>query len=238
MNLGLDDKVIIVTGGMNGAGEGIVRVLAGEGAIPVIISRDVANARKLQEELERAGRTAFAVQAELSEPAACETAVLAIVKKFGRIEGLVNHAGGNDGVCLENGDFGLFIKSLHNNLVQYYLMTQFALMHLKKSSGAIVNISSITARAGQGNTSAYAAAIGGQNGLTREWSVELLKYGMRVNSVIAAEHGRPEEIGNIAAFLLSEKSSHTTGQLIHMDGGYLYSHGAQRKTGAALAIDS
>jgi L-fucose dehydrogenase len=146
------------------------------------------------------------------------------------------------------------MKSLHNNLVHYYLMAHFALPHLKISKGAIVNISSKTAETGQGNTSAYAAANGGRNALTREWAVELLKYGIRVNAVIVAEcytpqyeswirtlknpdekireiiskipleqrMTRPSEIANAAAFLLSEKSSHTTGQLLHVDGGYVH----------------
>ena len=254
MNLGLENKIIIVTGGARGIGEGIVRALADEGAIPVIIGRNATDNLKLQEEIQQSGRTVFSVQAELSNPAACETAVAAVVEKFGRIEGLVNNAGVNDGVGLENGNYELFMKSLHNNLVHYYLMAHFALPYLKKSHGPIVNISSKTAETGQGNTSAYAAANGGRNGLTREWAVELLKYGMRVNSIIVAEcwtpqyenwirtlrHPEeklkeivakipleqrmttPEEIGNTVAFLLSEKSSHTTGQLIHVDGGYVH----------------
>ena len=84
------------------------------------------------------------------------------------------------------------MKSLHNNLVHYYLMAHFALPYLKSSKGAIVNISSKTAETGQGNTSAYAAANGGRNALTREWAVELLKYGIRVNSVIVAESWTPQ----------------------------------------------
>jgi L-fucose dehydrogenase len=119
---------------------------------------------------------------------------------------------------------------------------------------SIVNITSKTADTGQGNTSAYAAANGGRNALTREWAVELLKYGIRVNAVVVAECWTPqyakwittlnnpedklkeitdkipfenrmttaEEIGNTTAFLLSEKSSHTTGQLIYVDGGYVH----------------
>ena len=254
MNLGLENKVIIVTGGARGIGEGIVRVLAAEGAIPVIVGRNSADNEKLRVELERAGKQAFSVQAELSDPPACEKAVESAVNAFGRIEGLVNNAGVNDGVGLESGNYERFMKSLHNNLVHYYLMAHFALPHLKKSRAAIVNISSKTAETGQGNTSAYAAGNGGRNGLTREWAVELLKYGMRVNSIIVAECWTPqyenwintlkhpeeklkeivakiplqnrmttaEEIGNMVAFLLSEKSSHTTGQLIHVDGGYVH----------------
>ena len=254
MNLGLANKVILVTGGARGIGEGIVRVLAEEGAIPVIVGRNATDNQLLQTALENQGRPAFSVTAELNTPGESEKAIAAVIKKFGRLEGLVNNAGVNDGVGLETGDYEGFMRSLHKNLVHYYLMVHFALPHLKKNKGAIVNISSKTAETGQGNTSAYAAGNGGRNALTREWAVELLKYGMRVNAVIVAEcwtpqyeawiktlsnpqeklkeilskipleqrMTKPEEIGNMVAFLLSEKSSHTTGQLIHVDGGYVH----------------
>src|SRR6059036_1117685 len=70
-------------------------------------------------------------------------------------------------------------------------MAHFALPELKKSRGAIVNIGSKVAETGQGGTSAYAAANGGRNALTREWAVELAKYGIRVNAVIVAESWTP-----------------------------------------------
>ena len=254
MDLGLNNKVIIVTGGAGGIGEGIVRVLSGEGAITVIVGRSETDNRKLQMEIENAGGKAFSVEAELNEPANCEKAVQTIIQKYGRIEGLVNNAGVNDGVGLESGNYERFMESLQKNLVHYYLMAHFALPYLKTTKGAIVNISSKTAETGQGNTSAYAAANGGRNALTREWAVEMLKYGIRVNAVIVAECWTPQyeswirtlnnpeeklneikakiplgnrmttalEIANMVAFLLSEKSSHTTGQLIHVDGGYVH----------------
>jgi len=254
MDLGLKDKVIIVTGGAKGIGEGIVNVLANEGAIPAIIGRNEEDNQKLLNELNAAGKKAFQVVAELTRPEDCEKAVWAVLKNFGRIEGLVNNAGVNDGVGLEWGNYQKFMESLHKNVVHYYLMAHFALPELKKSRGSIVNITSKTAETGQGNTSAYAAANGGRNALTREWAVELLKYGMRVNAIVVAECWTPlyekwintlpnkeeklkeitskiplgnrmttaEEIANMAAFLLSERSSHTTGQIIHVDGGYVH----------------
>ncbi len=251
MNLNLSDKIIIVTGGAKGIGEGIVNVLANEGAIPVIIGRNEADNLKTIEAICGKG---FQVVAELSEPEECRKAVEQVIEKFGRIDGLVNNAGVNDGVNLENGSYEAFIGSLHKNLVHYYLIAHYALPELKKSKGSIVNIGSKTGETGQGGTSAYAAANGGRNALTREWSIELLKYGIRVNSVIVAECYTPlyekwlktlpnpeetlqkitekiplgnrmttaEEIANMVVFLLSERSSHTTGQLIHVDGGYVH----------------
>jgi L-fucose dehydrogenase len=254
MDLQLKDKVIIVSGGAKGIGEGIVRVLAGEGAIPVIVGRSSGDNQKVVSAIESEGNRAFQVAAELSVPEESEKAVRAVMDRFGRIDGLVNNAGVNDGVGLEHGNYTDFMASLHKNVVHYYLLAHHALPALIKSKGAIVNITSKTAETGQGNTSAYAAANGGRNGLTREWAVELLKYGIRVNAVVVAECWTPayetwiktlsnpeeklkeigakiplenrmttaEEIANMTAFLLSGRSSHTTGQLIHVDGGYVH----------------
>ena len=254
MDLQLQNKVIIVTGGAKGIGEGIVRLLASEGAIPVIVGRSEEDNLKVVHEIESQGGKAWQVVAELTDPQASENAVKAIINKFGKIEGLVNNAGVNDGVGLESGDYKRFMESLHKNVVHYYLMAHFALPELIKSKGAIVNITSKTAETGQGNTSAYAAANGGRNALTREWAVELLKHGIRVNAVVVAECWTPlyenwiktlpnpeaklaqinsliplgnrmttsEEIANAVVFLLSERSSHTTGQIMHVDGGYVH----------------
>ena len=253
MDLQLKDKVILVTGGAKGIGEGIVRVLVAEGAIPVVIGRNESNNLQLVNELKNKHEV-FQVPVELSDPAGSEKAVKAVIEKYGRINGLVNNAGQNDGIGLEHGSYEGFMESLHKNVVHYYLMAHFALPELIKSKGAIVNITSKTAETGQGNTSAYAAANGGRNALTREWAVELLKYGIRVNAIVVAESWTPqyekwittlshpeeklkeitskiplenrmttpEEIANMTAFLLSPRSSHTTGQLVHVDGGYVH----------------
>jgi len=243
MNLHLKDKVIVVSGGASGIGEGIVNVLLQEGAIVAAIDLNPSK-----------NNDVYSVIADLTDPIQCKIAIEKVVAKFGKLDGLVNNAGVNDNVNLENGNYDLFMKSLHKNLVHYYLLTHHALPYIKEGVGSIVNISSKTAETGQGNTSAYAAANGGRNALTREWAVELLKYSIRVNAIVVAECYTPmyekwiqtqenpneklakiqlniplgnrfttaNEIGQTVCFLLSPASSHTTGQLIHVDGGYVH----------------
>ena len=254
MDLQLKDKIIVITGGAKGIGRGIAEVFAKEQAVAVIVGRKAADNQQVVDTIIAGGGRAAQVEAELSNPESCETVVAKIIAQFGRIDGLVNNAGVNDGVSLEGGTYEGFMASLHKNLVHYYLMAHYALPELIKSRGAIVNITSKTAETGQGNTSAYAAANGGRNALTREWAVELLKYGIRVNAVVVAECWTPAyetwietldnasqkldeitakiplenrmttatEIANMVAFLMSPTSSHTTGQIIHVDGGYVH----------------
>ena len=254
MDLQLKDKVILVTGGDKGIGNGICNVLANEGAIPVIIGRKERDVLAAVEQIKEKGVKVHYEIAELTDPKQCFTAVENTIKKMGRIDGLVNNAGVNDGVGLEHGNYDDFKRSLERNVGHYYLMAKFALEELKKHKGSIVNIGSKTSVTGQGNTSGYAAANGARNALTREWAVELLPYSIRVNAVIVAESYTPlyerwvntfenpqqklkeitdriplgnrmttaEEIANTVAFLLSEKSSHTTGQLVFVDGGYTH----------------
>jgi L-fucose dehydrogenase len=254
MNLHLQEKIIIVSGGAKGIGEGITTVLAQEGAIPVIIGRDENDNNKLVESLLAQGLKAGQVVAELSDPLQCENAIKIIANTYGKIDGLINNAGVNDSINLENGNYENFMASLHKNVVHYYLLAHHALPYLKISKGSIVNIGSKVAETGQGATSGYAAANGARNSLTREWAVELLKYNIRVNAVIVAECYTPlyekwiksfpnfqekltqiqakiplgnrfttkEEIANTVAFLLSSVSSHTTGQLVYVDGGYTH----------------
>lgn len=254
MDLNLHDKVIIVTGGSKGIGYGICNLLAEEGAIPVIVGRNKKNIiDSVQTIIDKGGKVSYAF-AELTDPKQCKSAVEKVIKEFGKIDGLVNNAGVNDNIGLENGNYENFMESIKRNLTHYYMMAHYVLPELKKNRGNIVNIGSKTSITGQGNTSGYAAANGGRNALTREWAVELLPYKIRVNAVIVAECYTPlyekwintfikpkekleeitnkipfenrmtttEEIANTVAFLLSNKSSHTTGQLIFIDGGYIH----------------
>lgn len=254
MDLHIQQKVYIISGGAKGIGEAISRCIAAEGAFPVIIDPSVAEGKKLTDEFNANGIQSLHIAKRLSNASDAKEAIEQTVKIFGRIDGVVNNAGSNDGVGLENGTPEAFRASVEKNLGHYYDLVHHALPYLKESKGSIVNIGSKTAVTGQGNTSGYIAAKGGQLSLTREWAVELLKYGIRVNAVIPAEVMTPlykswletfenpnlklkeiekripfenrmttaKEIADTVVFLLSDRSSHTTGQLLFVDGGYTH----------------
>jgi len=187
MDLELKDKVVLITGGAKGIGAAIAQTVAQEGAIPVIVDRDQEAAEKLHADLRQRGRVSHVVVAELATAEACSGAVEQTILKLGRIDALVNNAGVNDGVGLEKGTPDQFVTSLQRNLLHYYNMAHFAVPHLKRAGGSIVSIGSKTAVTGQGGTSGYVASKGAILALTREWSVELLPYGIRVNAVVPAE---------------------------------------------------
>lgn len=187
MNFNLKDKVVLITGGAKGIGAAISRALAEEGAVPVFVDRDGEAGRQLKSELAaRAVRCGF-IEADLLEAESCRRAVERAGAEFGHLDALVNNAGVNDRVGLEHGGADEYLASLRRNLLHYYNMAHYALPHLKASRGSILNLASKTALTGQGGTSGYASSKGAILALTREWAVELLPYGIRVNAIVPAE---------------------------------------------------
>jgi L-fucose dehydrogenase len=250
VDLQLENKVVLVTGGAKGIGGAIVRAAAAEAAIPVIVDRDAEAGKTLHAEV----RTSDMIVADLLSPADCQSAVNSTIEKFGRLDALVNNAGVNDKIGLEHGTPEEYVASLGRNLLHYYNMAHFALPYLKKTRGCIMNIGSKTAITGQGGTSGYASSKGAILALTREWAAELLGYSIRVNAVVPAEvmtplyrqwlatfpdperklqsvlakiplekrMTSPDEIAAMVVFLLSARAAHITGQHVFVDGGYVH----------------
>jgi L-fucose dehydrogenase len=252
MDLQLGGKAVIVTGGGSGIGAAISLALAHEGAIPVILGRGPLDA-DFEQALRLAQPASLSFQLELGDDTACRDAVAQTVQRLGGLHGLVNNAGVNDKVGLDDGK-AAFLASINRNLTHCYVMTHLCLPHLRASRGAIVNIASKTALTGQGHTSGYVASKGALLALTREWALSLLGDGIRVNAVIPAEVMTPmyraalaqfddptaqlariertvplghrmttaQEIADTVVFHLSGRASHTTGQWLFVDGGYVH----------------
>lgn len=253
MNLDLAEKIIIVTGGAKGIGEAIVRAFAAEGSIVCILGRNAAEAATLASEEAAKGYRVESYHAELTDEAAVQKAVADILARHRRIDVVVNNAGGNDAVSLRDTP-AQFRDSLEKNIVSCFALVHHALDALIATRGCIINIGSKCSVTGQGGTSGYTASKGAMNALTREWALDLGRYGIRVNCVIPAEVITPQyerwlaqapdpaaareqlnqsipfgrrtttvqEISDTVVFVASPRSSHTTGQLLFVDGGYVH----------------
>ena len=250
MDLGLRDKIVLVTGGAKGIGAATVKAFLAEDCKVVIVDRDTEAGPVLAKS---SGSKARFVEADLTNLKSCKQAVEQTVSWFGGLDVLVNNAGFNDGLGLETSPED-FMTSVQNNLLHVYAMTHYSLPQLRKGPGSILNLGSKVSVTGQGKTSAYAAAKGAISALTREWAVALAPDKIRVNCVIPAECltdqyeqfflsqvepkaakkaiadivpfeqrlTTPEEIAQTIVFLASDRSSHTTGQLVFVDGGYTH----------------
>ena len=191
MDLQLSKKVVIVTGGSKGIGEAISRQFSIEGATVCIFTRDQESGQNLAHELtEKGGQSRF-YSMDMTDELAVIEAVQQVLLEFGKIDVVVNNAATNDAVGLRHG-VAQFRNSLERNIVQVYSLIHLTLDALIESKGCIVNIGSKCSTTGQGGTSGYAASKGAMAALTREWAVDLLHYGIRVNEVIPAEVMTPQ----------------------------------------------
>lgn len=249
MDLNLEQKIVLVTGGAKGIGAAITKMCAQEGALPVAVDRDAEACQRLERDLKNKGLRAMFVPIDLSSAENCKEAVQQAHSKFERIDALVNNAGINDKVGLEHGSPPEFLCSLQRNLLHCFNMAHYALPHLKRTRGCIVNISSKTAITGQGGTSGYASSKGAILALTREWAVELLDYGIRVNAILPAEVMTPlyrqwldtfptpeDKLKSILSKIPLEKRMTTPDEIASMVG-FLLSARAGHITGQHISVD-
>jgi L-fucose dehydrogenase len=187
------DRVVIVTGGAKGIGAGCARVFAAEGGTVSILDVDQSGAEALAAELtaKEPGR-AMALRCDISRPDDVQAAIEATVARAGRLDCLINNAGAHppattiDDTRLED------VESLFRlNFLGTYAGCKFAVPHLRRTRGTIVNVSSMTAVLGQDRSSAYAATKGAQLSLTKALAVELGPQGIRVNAVLPSNVDTP-----------------------------------------------
>jgi 3-oxoacyl-[acyl-carrier protein] reductase len=246
MQITLNDKVAIVTGGSRGIGRGISLALAQAGAaVAVNYKGNQAAADEVVRAIEAAGGQALAIQADVSAAEDVERLFKAVTERFGRLDILVNNAGVTRDTLLLRMKEADFDAVLDTNLRGAYLCTRAALRPMTKARGGrIINITSVVGLIGNAGQANYSAAKAGLIGFTKAVAREMASRSITVNAIAPgyvdtemtaglgdqikaaileniplARLGTPEDIAGVVCFLASDLAAYITGQTITVDGG-------------------
>ena len=237
-----DPPVAVITGAARGIGLATAKLLLAEDWRVVMVDRDEEVLRQQVDQLENA----TAQVCDVSEPDTVSTLFEAVSEQYGHLNALVNNAGVADFGPLEETDFARWRRVMATNLDGVFLCSQAAIALLKISGGCIVNIASISGLRASTLRVAYGTSKAAVIQLTKQQAAELGEHGIRANcicpgpvrtklamavhtqEIIDAYHdaiplnryGSEVEIGNMIAYLCSEKASYVTGQVIAVDGGF------------------
>ncbi len=240
----LKDKVAIVTGGTRGIGKAIVFELINNGAKVVFtyLKNDEA-AGIVLDEIKKLNGEAVAIKADARNFNEAKRAVEDTVNKFERLDILINNAGITKDKALMMMDPSEWQDVIDTNLTGYFNMARASIVTMMKAkSGNIVNISSVSGIVGLPRQINYSSAKAGIIGMTKSLAKEVASYNIRVNAVApgfidtdmikdlkqkegllkmipSGRFGSPEEVAKTVSFLVSDKSSYITGQVLKVDGG-------------------
>lgn len=241
----LNGKTALVTGGSRGIGRAIALKLASQGAdIAVIYAAGAEKAQQVCDEITTMGRRAAAFQCNVADFAQVKQTVASVKAEFGGVDILVNNAG-----ITRDGLLAMMKESDYDDVVDTNLKGAFNFIRhccplmMKKRSGKIINITSVSGIIGNAGQANYAASKAGLIGLTKSTARELAVRGICCNAIapgfistdmtaheVASDNpliaqiplgrmGTPEEIAELAAFLAGPASDYITGQVIQIDGG-------------------
>lgn len=245
MDLELNDKVVVVTGAARGIGRTIALEFAKEGANVVI--NDISDGTQVSKEIEKMGKKAIFVKANISDREETEQLINKTVEKFGRIDVLVNNAGITRDALIHRMSEENWNDVINVNLKGTFNCSKAAAKFMRKQKyGRIISISSIVGQRGNVGQVNYAASKAGIIGLTKALALELARYGeittnavspgfvntemakavperilQRVIEAIPFHRlAEPEEVAHLVVFLASDKARYITGQVIAINGGY------------------
>jgi NAD(P)-dependent dehydrogenase (short-subunit alcohol dehydrogenase family) len=252
MDLHLNGRVVLITGGTDGLGAALADRLIEEGARVAVCGRDPGRLAATEQRLRDAGGDALVVQADVTRPADLERFVAAAVDRWGRLDGLVNNAGRSSAGPVDQVSDEDWIADLNLKVLGAVRGTRLAVPHLiAAGGGAIVNVLAVSARTPGASSLPTAASRAAGLAITKAASKDLGRHGIRVNAVLIGivasgqsrrraaaagqseeelyrqigqniplgRIGRPGEFADLAAYLLSDRSSYVTGSAINLDGG-------------------
>jgi len=242
---GLEGRTAVVTGGSRGIGRAVALELARQGADVVLTDRTGSAGGPTVREIEAMGRRCLHVACDVSSSGAVEELARTVRQKVGPVQILVNNAGiTRDQLAVRLTDED-WTRVLHTNLSgAFYCVRTFAKDMMKARWGRIVSISSVVGTRGNAGQANYAASKAGLVGLTRSVARELASRGVTANVVApgyirtamtdglgekarealmplipTARLGEPEDVAGAVGFLVSDRASYITGQVLHVDGG-------------------
>jgi len=245
----LENKVAIVTGAGTGIGEAIAHKFAKEGARVVVAGLVDDPVKEVVAAIGDHGGTAIPFMGDIADEETAQSCIEIAVERYGRLDVLVNNAGVFL-VTAETQDYPVedFDRTIHNNIRSVFLMTKFALPHLRKTHGNIISAGSESGMIGLAQNTTYGGTKGWIHAFMRGVAVEQAQHGVRANCVCPGpvdtawthketgpmtakmeqmvveatplgRRGTPEEIANVYAFLASDEASYVTGALYVVDGG-------------------